>query len=139
LKNTDGCFCGQPDIKVSDFSSIYFIKQRSFFSRLLFLWHVLCIVEIRVVFVDENVMCSVALYRKQIGQDWRYIRVGKLLVFIDFNKKYNHSALRFCVFLSKICHSWQNNVVTHLCAARIRELLRYLVIRDIFLIMKLFN
>jgi hypothetical protein len=27
-KNTDGYFCGQPDIKVSDFSSIYFIKQR---------------------------------------------------------------------------------------------------------------
>jgi hypothetical protein len=33
-------------------------------------------------FVDENVMCSVALYRKQIEQDWRYIRVaGKLLVY----------------------------------------------------------
>ena len=26
-------------------------------------------------FVDENVMRSVALYRKQIEQDWRYIRV----------------------------------------------------------------
>ena len=36
------------------------------------------------------------------------------------------------VSLSKICHSWQNNVVTHSCAACIRELLRYLVIRDIF-------
>jgi hypothetical protein len=23
LKNTDGYFCGQPDIKVSDFSSIF--------------------------------------------------------------------------------------------------------------------
>ena len=40
---------------------------------------------------------------------------------------------------SKICHSWQNNVVTHSCAARIRELLCYLVIRDIYLIMKLVN
>jgi len=49
LKNTDGYFCGQPDIKASDFSSIYFIKQRSFSPRLLFLWHVLRIVEIRVV------------------------------------------------------------------------------------------
>ena len=29
--------------------------------------------------------------------------------------------------------------VTHPCAARIRELLCYLVIRDIFLIMKLVN
>ena len=35
------------------------------------------------------------------------------------------------VSLSKICHSWPNNVVTHSCAARIRELLRYMVIRDI--------
>ena len=26
MKNTDEYFCGQPDIKVSDFSSIYFIK-----------------------------------------------------------------------------------------------------------------
>jgi hypothetical protein len=26
-------------------------------------------------FVDENVMRSVALYRKQIGQNWRYIQV----------------------------------------------------------------
>jgi hypothetical protein len=34
---------------------------------------------------------------------------------------------------------WPNNVVTHSCAARIRELLPYLVIRDIFLIMKLVN
>jgi len=31
LKNTDGYFCGQPDTKVSDISSIYFIKQRYFF------------------------------------------------------------------------------------------------------------
>ena len=32
-------------------------------------------------FVDENVMRCVALYRKQIEQDWRYICVGKLLVY----------------------------------------------------------
>jgi hypothetical protein len=43
------------------------------------------------------------------------------------------------VSLSKICHSWPNNIVTHSCTARIRELLCYLVIRDIFLIMKLIN
>jgi len=43
------------------------------------------------------------------------------------------------VSLSKICHSWPNNIVTHSCAVRILELLRYLVIRDIFLIMKLVN
>ena len=36
LKNTDGYFCRQPEIKVSDFSSIYFIKQRDFCPRLLF-------------------------------------------------------------------------------------------------------
>ena len=36
-------------------------------------------------------------------------------------------------------NSWPNTVVTHSCAARIRELQRYLVIRDIFLIMKLVN
>ena len=43
------------------------------------------------------------------------------------------------VSLSKICHSWPNNVVTHSCAVRIRELQCYLVIHDIFLIMKLVN
>ena len=43
------------------------------------------------------------------------------------------------VSLSIICHSWPNSVITHSCAARIRELLCYLVIRDIFLIMKLVN
>jgi hypothetical protein len=36
------------------------------------------------------------------------------------------------VSLSKICHSWPNNIVTHSCTALIRELLCYLVIRDIF-------
>ena len=59
-------------------------------------------------FVDENIMRSVALYRKQIGQDWRYICVGKLLVFIDFNKKYNHFALRFCIFLYITEWPWPN-------------------------------
>jgi hypothetical protein len=34
-------------------------------------------------------------------------------------------------FITQICHSWPINVVTHSWAARIRELLRYLVIRDI--------
>jgi hypothetical protein len=41
--------------------------------------------------------------------------------------------------LSKICHSWPNNVVTHSCTVCIRELLCYLVIHDIFLIMELVN
>ena len=50
LNNTDGYFCGQPDIKVSDFSSIYIsLSNVNFFSCLLFLWHVLHIVEIQVV------------------------------------------------------------------------------------------
>jgi hypothetical protein len=60
-------------------------------------------------FVDENVMRGVALYRKQIGQDWRYIRVGKLLVYrLYCNKKYNHSALWFCVFIYITEWPWPN-------------------------------
>jgi hypothetical protein len=47
------------------------------------------------------------------SEDWRYIRVGKLLVFIDFNKKYNHSALRFCVFLYITEWPWPNFIYTH--------------------------
>ena len=43
------------------------------------------------------------------------------------------------VSLSKICHSWPNNVVTQSCTARIHELLCYFVIGDIFLIIKLVN
>jgi hypothetical protein len=43
------------------------------------------------------------------------------------------------VSLSKICHEWPNNTVTHECAQRMSELQRYLVTSDIFLIMKLVN
>jgi hypothetical protein len=58
-------------------------------------------------FVDENVMRSVALYRKQIGQaDDTFVLENYL--FIDFNKKYNHSALRFCIFLYITEWLWPN-------------------------------
>ena len=43
------------------------------------------------------------------------------------------------VSLSKICHEWPNNTVTHECAQRMSELQRYLVMSDIVLIMKLVN
>jgi hypothetical protein len=43
------------------------------------------------------------------------------------------------VSLSKICHEWPNNTVTHECVQRMSELQRYLVMSDIFLIMKLVN
>ena len=64
--------------------------------------------------------------------------------YIKFDSKhffylYINTITNWRVSLSKICHSWPNNVVTQSCAARIRELLCYLVIRDIFLIMKLVN
>jgi hypothetical protein len=36
------------------------------------------------------------------------------------------------VSLSKICHEWPNNAVTHECAQRMNELQRYLVMSDIF-------
>jgi hypothetical protein len=42
LKNTDGYFCGQPDIKVSDFSSIYFIKQHLFFFPICYFYGMFC-------------------------------------------------------------------------------------------------
>ena len=41
------------------------------------------------------------------------------------------------ISLSKICHSWPNNIATHSCTEHICEILCYLVICDIFLIMKL--
>ena len=63
----------------------------------------------------------------------QHISVSTLVIYII------NAITNWRVSLSRICHSWPNNVVTHSCAARNRELLRYLVIRDIFLIMKLVN
>jgi hypothetical protein len=41
--------------------------------------------------------------------------------------------------LRNVCHPWLNNGVIYSCSALIPELLCYLLIRDIFLIMKLVN
>jgi hypothetical protein len=76
----------------------------------------------------------------------RYTRniVQLNLFYIKFNSKHFfiyiiNTITNWRVSLSKRCHSWPNNVVTHSCAAHICELLCYLIIRDIFLIMKLVN
>ena len=51
----------------------------------------------------------------------------------------NYTTTNWRVSLSKICHEWPNNTVTHECAQRMSELQRYLVMSDIFLIMQLVN
>ena len=51
----------------------------------------------------------------------------------------NYTITNWRVSLSKICHEWPNNAVTHECAQRMSELQRYLVMSDICLIMKLGN
>jgi hypothetical protein len=51
----------------------------------------------------------------------------------------NYTTTNWRVSLSKICHEWPNNTVTHECAQRMSELQRYLVMCDIFLIMQLVN
>ena len=54
--------------------------------------------------------------------------------------KYNtYTITNWRVSLSKICHEWPNNAVTHECAQRMNELQRYLVMSDLFLIMKFAN
>ena len=51
----------------------------------------------------------------------------------------NYTITNWRVSLSKICHEWPNNAVTHECAQRMSELQCYLVMSNIFLIMKLFG
>ena len=41
--------------------------------------------------------------------------------------QFNYTMANWRVSLSKICHEWANNAVTHECAQRMRELQRYLV------------
>ena len=51
--------------------------------------------------------------------------------FLYLYNKYHNLLKNFTI---KICHSRRYNIVTQSCALRIRELLRYLVIRDIMFI-----
>ena len=68
-----------------------------------------------------------------------YVKLKDRKCFLGkYVKLKNYTITNWWVSLSKICHEWPNNAVTHECAQCMSEL-HYLVMSDIFLIMKLVN
>ena len=84
MKNTDGYFCGQPDIKISDFSSIYFIF--TIFLLVCYFYGIFCASwKFEWCGVEEVGSGSFSYVKKDTKSKWRmvvfFIKIYKQVIF----------------------------------------------------------
>ena len=107
-----------------------------------------CSGQFRSGYTDQSEVTD-SLYHKTnyvylfIGESRTTISRGhcdpNMILYISLVKSNTYTITNWRVSLSNICHEWPNNAVTHECAQRMSELQSYLVMSDIFFIMKLDN